>query len=203
VSVKSGFGKQIMASEFANNPYAAPPIEASLAKQGQDVGSGIFRQGNVLIVHRLAQFPPYCVRTNASTNRFDPWTFRWHPSWVLVTILISPLIYIIVALILTKTMTFQVPVSEYWRGVRFQRILIGWLIATLGTAGSIGAGLLLSGPHYDGPGLLLLIVGPIVCLIAGLIIGSSAKVLTPDKIDGEYTWLKGACPDFLNRFPSA
>lgn len=197
------FGKMIMASDYANNPYAAPPMEASLVKQGQDVGSGIFRQGNLLIVHRLAQFPPYCVRTNALTNRYDPWTFRWHPQWVLVTLLISPLIYIIVALVMTKTMKLQVPVSEYWRGVRFQRILIGWLIATLGTAASIGIGLSLSGPQSDGPGMLLVILGPVVCLISGLIIGQSAKVLTPDKIDGEYAWFKGASPEFLNRFPPA
>lgn len=191
-----------MASDYANNPYATPSVDASMAHVGPHHG-GIFRQGNILIVHRLAQFPPYCVRTNQPTNRYDEWTFRWHSPWVYLLLLFNILILAIVALVISKKITLQVPVSEYWRGVRFQRILIGWITAIVGICGSIALGVLLSHTANEAVGPLLAVLGAIVFLIVGLIIGTSGRVLTPTKIDGDYAWLKGACPEFLDRFPNA
>lgn len=65
--------------------------------------------------------------------------FQWHPPWIFLLILVSVLVYIIVALLLTKKMVVRVPACNdhegYWRR-RGWRIGLSFLVvAGLGVAG--------------------------------------------------------------------
>jgi hypothetical protein len=48
-------------------------------------------------------------------------SFAWQPPWIIITIFFGLLIYVILALILTKRMTVDVPVCDRHRGYWFKR----------------------------------------------------------------------------------
>src|SRR4051794_7480568 len=63
--------------------------------------------------------PDVCMCCGTRADYFPRRTFRWCPRWVIVLLLISPLIYVIVAAILTKSMRVRTPMCDrhrnYWR----------------------------------------------------------------------------------------
>jgi hypothetical protein len=63
--------------------------------------------------------PRVCARCGDEAVARPYKTFSWHPGWVLVLILAGLLIYVIVAIILTKRMTVRLPFCarhrNYWR----------------------------------------------------------------------------------------
>jgi hypothetical protein len=63
--------------------------------------------------------PRVCARCGEKAVARPYKTFSWHPGWVLVLILAGLLIYVIVAVILTKRMSVRLPLCarhrSYWR----------------------------------------------------------------------------------------
>jgi hypothetical protein len=83
---------------------------------------------------RDGELPPVCMVCGAEATTTSRQTFRWHPPWVLVLILAGVLIWAIVAIILTKTMTVYALVCDEHKGHWFKRKLIGWRLVLLGLA---------------------------------------------------------------------
>jgi hypothetical protein len=83
---------------------------------------------------RYEELPPVCIVCGAEATATSRQTFRWHPPWVIVLILVNLLIWAIVALLLTKTMTMDAPVCDEHKGHWFKRKLIGWGAVLLGLA---------------------------------------------------------------------
>src|SRR3954462_6429467 len=104
------------AARLETNPYAAPALPAQYMPPQQPGLEGLWRQGNTLVMHKLAPLPPICIKSNQYATQWLKRNLQWHTSWIALTILISPLIYIIVALIMTKRATISIPLTDEWIG---------------------------------------------------------------------------------------
>lgn len=183
------------------NPYAAPAIEHTA--QVTPTPGGVWRSGNQLIMHRNAVLPDVCVKSNDAANGYRlKRKLSWHHPAVLFA-LISPIIYIILAAVLSKRATIEIGLSERWRGIRRRRM---WTAAILGFGGiaAFFSPLWLDGlvgPNSPWVGLLMLV--GIVAGLIGLIIASAAtRMVKPMRIDDQYVYLSGLHPDYLDRFES-
>lgn len=185
-------------ADQAPNPYAAPQ-QAGYLQQPMPMSpfAGLWRQGNVLVMHKLAPLPEICLLSNEKATRRLRRKMYWHHPAIYVVLLISPLIYIVVAAILQKNATLQIGLNEEWFARRRTRMLIAWGIALLGLALFVG-GIAFSDSLGDATALV--IVAAIVLFFGGLIFGLIAcRLVTPSRITDEYVWVNGVHPDFLNR----
>lgn len=181
------------------NPYAAPQAAAGMQPNSQ--GSGYWRDGNTLIVHRSATLPAHCVKTNGVTEERLKFNFTWHPPWVVALILIAVPVYIVVALALTKRATLDIPLSperlERRSAGRFRALMLGLasvLAIVLGIYGLV--------TDAGGAWPILSLLGGLAVGLAAMIYGAMAsKTVTPTKIDDQYVYLKGVCPEFLAMCP--
>ena len=82
------------------------------------------------------ELPPVCLRCGAPTTGLVRKNFSWHPPWVIVLILAGLLVYVIVAIVLTKRMTIRAPLCAKHQNHWFGRSLIIWL--SLAAVASVG-----------------------------------------------------------------
>jgi uncharacterized membrane protein len=147
-------------------------------------------------VHKAAPLPDICLKSNTKATRRLPRSLSWHHPAIFILVFVSPLIYIIVALIVRKTATIQMPLSEEWYARRRQRMAIAWSIV-LASVVLFFLGIFLADQVELAP---LLAVAAIFGLLGAAIYGLIAcRLITPQRITDEYVWIKGAHPDFLNR----
>src|SRR6476660_2337793 len=105
------------ANPFAEevNPYASPREVGNYPQLA--IGhpfAGLWRHGDMLVMHRLAPLPDICVKSNEPATRRLRRSLSWHHPAIFLLLLISPLIYIIVALILRKSATLYIPLTDEW-----------------------------------------------------------------------------------------
>lgn len=160
---------------------------------------GVWCDGKRLVARKTAEFPYRCLKTNEAAESHLRKKLRWHPQWVYVLV-ISPIIYVIVSLILTKRATFDLPYSQQVR----QRIRM----ATVGTWISLAVGILficLSFSVVDklAPELsFAALIGGLLTIILGIAICANiANPITPDRITKTHVWLKGVHADYLALLP--
>ena len=183
------------------NPYAAP--QAMGFQPVMPAGSvskfpGLWRQGNVLVMHKMAPLPDICLMSNQPATRRLRRNLQWHHPAIALTILAGLLVYVILALVLTKRATIYVPLTEEWYERRKRRLIISWC-AGLAFLGLMILGIFLVAQTNEGMYAWLSLigfVGSLVTLVAGsMLVG----LVTPKRITDDYVWLKGVHPDFLNR----
>lgn len=97
---------------FDDNPYKPPQVADAIVDAAVVENYGLWRKGNILVMHKNVQLPDRCVKSNAPTNRRLKRNLSWHHPAVFLSILISPLIYIILALILRKTANIYIGLSD-------------------------------------------------------------------------------------------
>lgn len=160
----------------------------------------IVRQGSKLIftvpaLNQAVDLPPMCVRCGAASNgKPVKKTFSWHHP-ALYILLVSPIIYVIVAVIVRKTMKINVTLCAQHAQRRTTAIIFAWLIPAIGVADIF----VLSRFGVD-PGVIVLIF--IACLVAGLVIWAVAgNPIRPTSIDKYYGEFSGFCEAFLQQFP--
>jgi hypothetical protein len=158
---------------------------------------GAWADGNILIVSRGAVLPPFCVKCGrpSEPERLKK-SFRWHPGWVYIFILIGILFYVILAAVLSKRMTLELPLCrQHLEKYRTLRIAAPALL--LGSiAEMVGAGALLPGSYLSygiGAGLLAFVAG-IVCLVLYGILGVN-------RIDQYYGYFAKSSDSFLLQLP--
>jgi hypothetical protein len=151
-------------------------------------------EGEELRVPQGATLPNFCVKCGApGTKQLDK-NFFWHNRLLFLLILISPIIYIIVALIVRKKMHLVVPLCDQHFAARKRNIWIGvamlvvWL--PLGIAGSMIGG------DIEPAGWLL---GAVLFVAGVIVISMSAAVLRPTYIDPAYGKFSGASAQFRSR----
>lgn len=193
---------------FANppaeiNPYAAPVSEPSAMTSGQ-FGS-IWREGKILVMRKGAELPDVCIKSNQPAGGYRlKRKLAWHHPAVGLTILINILLYIIIAALVSKRATVMIGLSPQWRSIRRRRIIIGW-------GGAISCIVMLfvgisfasnpaKNPEVGTVLTILGIIGAIGFAIYGLI---SARLIWPKKVDDQFVYIKGAHPDFLDRFEAS
>ena len=178
-------------------PQSAQPINYYSATQQHS--GGIWRLGDTLVMHKQAQLPPQCIKC-CTPIEGQPLkrSLSWHPSWVYLLILPGILIYAIVAMAISEKATVYVPLCEKHLAKRRMHL---WIATGIFLA-SIGCFFLAAYVPRGQETIWILIgfFGILASLIYAVINGR--LVVTPDKIDAQYVWLKGVSPQFLDQFPS-
>jgi hypothetical protein len=114
---------------------------------------------------RAPRLPEMCMVCGQRSETEVKKSFSWYPPWVGVTILAGLIVYVILAVVLTKRMTVDVPLCNRHRGHFWKRTLLTWLtliawLATGGVAFALAAAL---APRNDaGPAM------GIVCALFGI-----------------------------------
>jgi hypothetical protein len=195
------------------NPYQSPLSSEELLRQLDVVPAmvveenpfarGLFRKGNQLVMHKRAALPDRCVKSN---DPADGWRLRrnlsWHHPMIFILVLVSLLIYVIVALIVRKKATIYVGLSEPWFRIRRRAIAIGWGTALSGLAMIVLAAFLSDMWGPSGDWLVFVIPVAVLMIIGGAIYGIlRSQIVSPARITDDYVWLKGIHPAFLAELP--
>jgi hypothetical protein len=163
---------------------------------------GVWNYGGVLVMHKQAQLPPQCIKCCAPAD--GPPLKRkltWHPGWLYVLILFPGiLIYAIVALVIQERATIYVSLCEKHRARRRMHLAIAWgiFLASLASFYVIVETPFLFGKE-EGFWIVTGTTGLMISLIYAVF---NSRVVTPFKMDPQYVWLKGICPQFVNQFPT-
>jgi hypothetical protein len=206
---QSAYPQQSFASPPAANPFADQPVNPYASPQQggyypqqmpqkPSPFAGLWREGSVLVMHKLAPLPDICVKSNEPTMQRITRKLQWHNPLLALTILIGWPIYVILAIILTKRATIQLPLTEEWIARRRRRLLVAWGLGLV-SLGLIGGGIALAAQMDDANYLFLMglgIVGGLAALIGGQM---AVGMVRAKRMTDEYIWLKGVHPDFLDR----
>lgn len=159
---------------------------------------GAWASGNLMIASHDAVLPPYCVKCGrpADPNSFSK-KFSWHPQWVYIFVLLALLLYVILALAISKRMTLQLPLCarhlEKYKALRSAAaILLLGCIPEMIVAGEYLP------ESYTGYGIaagVLALIAGLVCLIM------FGAILRPTFIDRNYGYFSNASPAFLQYLP--
>jgi hypothetical protein len=154
----------------------------------------VWRSNRQFVLPPETPMPDRCVRCNAPANgfRLKRKLYWHHPAWYLLVV-ISILIYVIVAIFVRKKARIDIGLCEAHRRQRTWFLAISWGAALIAIALLIAA---LVGHN----GMLVL---PAVILLVGAAICGAVKVaiVTAGKINKEFVWVKGAGKPFLAGLP--
>ena len=156
-----------------------------------------YRQGTNLLVTHNAPLPPFCVRCGQGAMS-EPLkkTFYWHHPALFLVVLLSPIIYIIVALIVRKKMAVDAPLcSEHWDRYKSGRRIGGALMLAC-----IPLAILLANVLNDFVGWAILL-GFLLFVAGAIVFGVASGVLRPKRIDEHWGTFSGACENFLAQLP--
>ena len=152
-------------------------------------------------MHKLAPLPPICVKSGEPATQWLRRKLAWHPPWIYVFILLHLLLYAIVALIMQKTATIQIGLTDEWMARRRTRMLVAWGVI-LGGFGLGAAGIFLESNERGEQGFIILLLPALIMVLGGAIYGLIAcRLVRPERITDQYIWLKGVHPSFLDRLP--
>ncbi|MBL8889055.1 MAG: hypothetical protein JNL67_03695 [Planctomycetaceae bacterium] len=185
------------------NPYQTPvatppPFPAYAGPPVAGLDGGLWREGNLLVMDKRATLPPRCVKSNVPTNRTLKRSLSWHHPAVFITILAGLLIYVIIALIVRKTATIHIGLSDDWFAKRRLTIAVSWMIVLAGIALFV-AGISLADRSNN---LIFLVPVSLLVFFGGAIYGLiGSRMVAPTKITDTHVWLKGVHPDYLAQFP--
>lgn len=182
----------------AQNPYEAPGVTAGSEQPRADsdrrLKRGIHRSGPLLVIPaRGARLPMRCVVCNApGANRAYRKLYRHHPRFYFL-LLLSPVVYLIVALMVRKQVGFEMSLCASHARRRRNGFLIGWggTLACL-----IGFLVLRSSGFRSSLVTIALLLALIGCPLIGM---AMAKVVTAHRIDKRSAWLHVGRP-FLDSF---
>ncbi len=185
------------------NPYASPQFASGPAMPQPQQGGfpGLWRQGNVLVMHKQAPLPPICLKSGLPATQWLRRNLQWHEPWIAITIVAGLLIYVIIALIMTKRASLMIGLTDEWAARRKTRIFIALGITLAAIALGI-AGIVLGnqGRGYEGWFSLIALAGFV--LIGAALYGQYAcRLVWPQRITDQYVWLKGVHPSVLDQMP--
>ncbi len=160
----------------------------------------VTRKGKTLIVPRGATLPSCCVKCGIPTEG-EPimHTFRWHNPWVALLAFLGVLIYVIVAMVITKKMDLAVPLCGAHRERRKTFLIIGLVLLAASVPAGIGIGRLAGGPDDTGWSLLAIFILLVTALVLLL---PMRNLLRPTYIDEIGARFENAGRDFLDMIPS-
>lgn len=188
------------------NPYTVPRTQPELQLDmtgGMWTTTGIWREGKILVMHKMAVLPDVCIKSNEPTTGYRlKRKLSYHHPAIAIAILVNVLLYIILASVLSKRATVMIGLSDRWRRIRRRRMAISWGGFLLGCVMFMAGVIMLGEQPPNDAGGLLLIAGIFFALGFGIYGIFSARLISPSKIDDAYVYIKGAHPEFLDRFES-
>lgn len=178
--------------------FNAQPYNPAFPHPHQRPSGGIYRHGKEVVVHKNAQMPERCVKCNDHISGYDAGGFarqkyRWHNPLVYIA-LISPLIYLILAAVLSQNATLDIPLCHKHledRKSTGKTLLISGIGSTIAIFffGSLG---------YAGIAFLLFLASVIGLPIA---YNYLYKPLQISKIENDYVYLKGVNDEYTSQLP--
>lgn len=165
---------------------------------GQTPGGvgAVWRSKKDFVVKREgSELPERCVRCNCAVAPEDRLkrAVSWYPPAILLLLLLSPIVLLIVAAAVQKKATLYIGICPEHRRKRRNHILIAWGLFVVGVACIARAVMLELGIFGLGAAGLILIA-----LIWGTVGG---RVVHATKINKEYAFIRGACPEYLDQLP--
>jgi hypothetical protein len=143
--------------------------------------------------------PEVCMACGQASCTHIRKGFSWYPPWVGVTILAGVLPFAIIATILTKRMSVEVPVCERHRGYWWKRYLLMFLPLVLIVAVGIGLFAAASAArNKDLPGMVCggsFVVGLVWLIVAAVI---QSMMIRPAEITDRSITLKNVHDDFID-----
>lgn len=153
----------------------------------------IWRDKSVLVMTKEALLPNRCVKCNEPTGERLKRKLTWHHPAIYLTVLISILVYVVVALVVRKSATVNVGLCEDHLSTRRRNLMITWILGIAAVLCFPIAGML--------EDVTFVFVG-ILLILATAIFGTvTLRVVVPTRIDNDYVWLKGINADYLQDFP--
>jgi zinc ribbon protein len=169
---------------------AAAPAATSTAR----------RVGAQLVVPRAGvSLPPNCIKCGKPSQSTLNKTFWWHNPVLFLIALISPIIYVIVALIVRKSCRLDVPLCEEHRDNYTVKRRVGGLTMIASLLVPVVVGVI--GKGSDNAILAAILLFPVL-LIAGAIVFGLAGPIKPTNMDEQTATFKGAGESFLQLLPS-
>jgi hypothetical protein len=158
---------------------------------------GIWRSGNFLVMRKDAQLPDRCIKTNQPANgkRFKSQLY-WHQPWIYLLILLSLLIYLIVALIVRKKAIVHFGVTE---AVLQKRTKVIWASVGIGLLGIVL--MVVAASIQAGTGGALFLLGLGVFLGSLIWVSIGATLVRAERIEEDYVWLRGVSKEYLALLP--
>jgi hypothetical protein len=182
------------------NPYAPPSIPQPMEMAPTTYQGGVWRQGSILVMHKMAPLPPICLKSGQPANQWLKQNMSWHHPLCYLGLLGGVIPFVIVALIFTKRANIQIGLTDEWMARRKSWIMIGWGTGLLGLALFAG-GIVLAVQGFENFPVVGIVVG-LITAITGFLIGNfGGTLVSPKKIDDNYVWLKGVNREVLAMFP--
>jgi hypothetical protein len=155
------------------------------------------RRGNVLVVPRgVDKLPPACVKCGADRELTAlKRTYYWHHP-ALYVLLLSPLIYAIVALIVRQRIKLEISLCRRHRTRRSRLLWSGLAVLLLSIPLGVAIGKLGAGDFAIALGVL---VGALSFLAALVLLVIGSQTMSPQRIDDREATFKGVAESFLER----
>lgn len=174
--------------------FPAVPLPPRPELHQVPTGGSIWREGKDLVIRQgVSRLPPSCVKCGLPAEDRVTSKLYWHSPWVYLAILANILIYAIIAMIIRKTITLEVPLCGEHRK---QRTRMRWL-----TAGSLIAAVALPVALVATDQGVLAVTGAVLFVILAVAFSTKARLLVPRYIDTEIAKVRGPCDAFLEQFP--
>ena len=172
------------------------PARLQMLHEGEVTMPGrLWRSGKTLVAARDAQLPERCVHCNTTANlRRLKRRLYWHHPAVYLTILVNLLVYLVVALIVRKTVQVELSVCHAHVVRRRWKIVLSWLLLL---AVPVSVGLLIA---YKVENALWIL--PLLFLVSAVVVSLLSRLVYARKIDEKDVWVGGVCPEFLVDLPT-
>ena len=171
--------------------FLPPPAAPAIVRSGSNLSIAVPMRGETVYL------PPLCVKCGRpAAGKPVEKTFSWHrPAWYLL-ILIGLLVYVIVALVVRKSIRIGVPLCTEHAQRRSLWVTLSWVLPLIGIADAFVL------PRFNvDPGWTVLIT--IVSLLSGLVIWAVVgNPIRPQSIDEFRAEFSGFCEPFLEQFPT-
>jgi hypothetical protein len=183
--------QQQMSQPYQNTPYQQYPYQNA---PYQMMLPSVGRRGDELIIHKMAMLPDTCVKCNEyiAGGAYSTQKYRWHNPLVYIA-LISPLIYMILALTLSHRGSVSVPLCHAHLQDK-EKTGKTLLFSGIGAFVVIFLSFSLGFPGFG--------IFTMALALIGLVLGYEFmyKPLRVSSIENDYVHLKGAGNEYLSQF---
>lgn len=156
---------------------------------------GVWRDDKTLVMTKDAELPDQCVKCNAPAHGFKlKRKLSWHHPAIYVVLLVAWIIYLVLAMALSKRATVFFGLCPEHLKRRRTFLTIGWIMFALGLIIPV----LAFSNEYVGIGLL----GMLLFFISVFWLVFANRVVNVKKIDDRYVYLTGIDANYLAQFPS-
>ena len=156
---------------------------------------GVWRDNKTLVMTKDASLPDQCVKCNAPAHGFKlKRKLSWHHPALYVVILVAWIIYLVLAVALSKRATVFLGLCTEHVTRRRNFLIAGWIMFALGLIAPVVA----FSNDYPGLGLL----GILLLFVSIFWLVFANRVVTVKKIDDRLVFLNGIDSQYLAQFPA-